>query len=82
MKKITLLILFVTLTSIKLLGQTYTQSFVDKCTGEKKIATTTMINGYATVSFYNQIRTFTPLEVQTGVVQGWLLSTKTTYESI
>ena len=57
--------------ALKANGQTYTQTFIDKCSGEKKIATTTMFNGYATVSFYNQVRTFTPQEVQTGVVQSW-----------
>ena len=33
-------------------GQVYTQTFIDKCTGETKIATTTYINGNAVVSFY------------------------------
>ena len=49
-------------------GQTYTQTYKDKCTGEIKIATTTMVNGYATVSFYNQIRVFSPMEVMAGAV--------------
>jgi len=80
MKKI-LFFIFIFL-SVKSFGQTYTQTFIDKCSGEKKVATTTMINGYATVSFYNQVRTFTPIEVQTGVVQTWLITTKATYESL
>ena len=58
-------------------GQTYTQTFIDKCTGETKLATTTYINGNAVVSFYNQIKTFTPLEVQIGQLQVWL---QTTYQ--
>ena len=80
MKKI-LFFIFIFL-SIKSFGQTYSQTFIDKCSGEKKIATTTMINGYATVSFYSQVRTFTPLEVQTGIVQTWLMTTKATYEAL
>jgi hypothetical protein len=80
MKKIIFLFIILCFASISY-GQTYSQTFIDKCSGEKKIATTTMINGYATVSFYNQVRTFSPLEVQTGVVQTWLLTTKTTYEA-
>jgi hypothetical protein len=81
MKKyiISLLILFFCCESF---GQTYTQTFIDKCSGEKKIATTTIINGNATVSFYNQVRTFSPMEVQTGVVQTWLFTTKATYEAL
>jgi hypothetical protein len=81
MKKyiISLLILFF---CCKSFGQTYTQTFIDKCSGEKKIATTTIINGNATVSFYNQVRTFSPIEVQTGVVQTWLFTTKATYEAL
>ena len=81
MKKyiISLLILFF---SSKSFSQTYTQTFIDKCSGEKKVATTTMINGNATVSFYNQVRTFSPIEVQTGVVQTWLITTKATYEAL
>jgi hypothetical protein len=81
MKKIliSLLILFFSFESF---SQTYTQTFIDKCSGEKKIATTTIINGNATVSFYNQVRTFSPIEVQTGVVQTWLFTTKATYEAL
>ena len=83
MKKWIVSILLLTLVSFtqKANAQTYTQTFIDKCTGEKKIATTTMMNGYATVSFYNQVRTFTPTEVQTGVVQTWLFTTKATASS-
>jgi hypothetical protein len=57
MKKclVSLIIIVTTLTAFKAEGQTFTQSFIDKCTGERKIATTTMINGSATVSFYNEI---------------------------
>jgi hypothetical protein len=82
MKKWYLSLVVLFLFTIKLNAQTYTQTFIDKCTGEKKIATTVMMNGYATVSFYNQVRTFTPTEVQTGIVQAWLLTTKATYESL
>jgi len=56
----------------KVNGQTYTQSYVDKCTGEIKLVTTSYVNGNAIVSFYNQVKTFTPAEVQSGLVQTWL----------
>jgi len=48
------------------IGQTYTQTYKDKCTGEIKVATTTITNGFATVSFYNQVRVFSPQEVMAG----------------
>ena len=85
MKKwiVTFTILIVTiLTANKAEGQTYTQQFIDKCTGETKIATTTYINGQAVVSFYNQIKTFTPFEVQTGVLQSWLQTIYATYQTM
>lgn len=63
-------------------GQTYTQTYVDKCSGEIKVATTTYTNGYATVSFYNQVKTFTPLEVQSGAVQIWLNATYAAYSTM
>jgi hypothetical protein len=67
----------------KVSGQsTVTQTFIDKCTGETKIATTTFVNGNAVVSFYNQIRTFTTAEVNSGISQAWLLQVKTSYELI
>jgi hypothetical protein len=40
-----------------------------------------MINGSATVSFYNQIKTFSPIEVQSGMVKTWLITVKTSYEA-
>ena len=66
------MLIVTTLTAFRAEGQTYTQSFIDKCTGERKVATTTMINGSATVSFYNEVRTFSPMEVQTGQLQVWI----------
>jgi len=79
MKKwiISSVILVIILFANKANGQTYTQTFIDKCTGETKVVTTTYINGNAVVSFYNQIKTFTPLEVQIGQLQVWL---QTTYQ--
>ena len=85
MKKwiVTLTILIVTvLTANKAEAQTYTQTFIDKCTGEAKIATTTIINGYATVSFYNEVKAFTPLEVQSGAMQIWLNATYLKYQTM
>ena len=76
-----LFILITILISKQTVGQTFTQTFIDKCSGETKIATTIMINGSATVSFYNQIKTFSPIEVQSGMVKTWLITVKTSYEA-
>jgi hypothetical protein len=81
LKKIISLLLFIFL-SLKSEGQTYTQSYVDKCTGEIKTVTTVFINGNTQVSFYNQIRTFTPSEVASGAVQTWLNSVYAQYNSM
>ena len=59
----------------------YTQTFIDKCTGEVKIATTTYVNGNAVVSFYDQIKTFTNAQVQNGTMQAWLQTTYDTYNN-
>jgi hypothetical protein len=53
-------------------GQTYNQTYVDKCTGEVRVVTTMFINNNVIVSFYDQIKTFTPIEVQSGVMKTWL----------
>lgn len=64
-------------------GQTtYTQSYVDKCSGELKLVNTTFVNGNAVVSFYNQIKVFTPLEVQSGIVQTWLNGVYAAYSAM
>lgn len=59
-----------------------TQTFIDKCSGELKIATTTYINGNAVVLFYNQMKSFTPAQVQSGELQAWLQQTYLTYNSM
>ena len=52
MKKLLSLLTILVLLCIswKAEGQVYTQTYVDKCTGEIKVATTTYINGSATVN--------------------------------
>ena len=56
MKKYIIFLLIFCFIGFKSSGQIYTQTFIDKCTGETKIATTTYVNGNAVVSFYNQIK--------------------------
>jgi len=76
------LLLFFLLIGFSLSGQVImTQTFIDKCSGELKIATTTYINGNAVVLFYNQIKSFTPAQVQSGELQAWLQQTYLNYNS-
>ena len=82
MKKWLSLLLVMCLFVFKSNGQTMTQTFVDKCTGEVKVATIQYVNGNAVVSFYNQIKVFTPLEVQSGIMNTWLLSVYNTYANL
>jgi hypothetical protein len=63
-------------------GQLFTQTFIDKCTGQTKVATTTMVNGNAIVSFYGQIKSFTPVQVTSGELQTWLQVTYASYNSL
>jgi hypothetical protein len=77
-----LTIIVITLISQKAIGQTYTQTYKDKCTGEIKVATTTMVNGFATVSFYNQIRVFSPTEVMAGAVNMWITATYAAFNTM
>ena len=63
-------------------AQTYTQTFVDKCSGQIKTATTTMVNGNAVVSFYDQVKVFSPLGVQCGAVRLWLNSVYLSYSTV
>ena len=74
-KKILFIFLF-TLLGLSGYGQTiFTQTFVDRCTGDIKIVTANVVNGRATVAFYNRVKVFTQAEVTNGTLQLWLLET-------
>jgi hypothetical protein len=74
MKKL-LFILFLLIGSLSY-GQTiFTQTYVDRCTGDVKVVVANFQNGSATVAFYNKVRTFTYNEFLSGELQQWLLET-------
>ena len=56
-------------------GQIFTQTFIDRCTGETKIVTANFTNGPTPVAFYNRVRVFTPQEAINGTLQQWLQET-------
>ena len=73
MKKL-LLILFLFVGSFTY-GQIFTQTFVDRCTGETKLVTANFSQGSAVVSFYSRVRVFTYQEFLQGQLQSWLAET-------
>ena len=82
MRKILSILFFLLLTNIAY-GQTvFTQTFVDRCTGDVKIVTANFVNGSATVAFYNRVRTFTYAEYTNGVLQQWLMETYVWWNSL
>ena len=56
-------------------GQIFSQTFVDRCTGETKIVTANFSQGSAVVSFYSRVRVFTYQEFLQGQLQSWLAET-------
>ena len=73
MKKL-LLILFLFVGSFTY-GQVFTQTFLDRCTGEVKVVTANFSQGSAVVSFYSRVRTFTYQEFLSGAMNVWLIET-------
>jgi type II secretory pathway pseudopilin PulG len=53
----------------------FTQTFIDRCTGDVKVVNANFVNGSATVAFYNRVRVFTYQEALNGVLQAWLNET-------
>ena len=74
MKRLIIILLFLFVTQLSY-SQTFTQTFVDRCTNEVSIVNATFVNGSATVAFYNKIRTFTYQQYINGELQSWLNET-------
>ena len=71
MRKLLSIILFLFITHLSY-GQTFTQTFVDRCTGEVQVVTANFQTGSAVVSFYNRVRLFTYQQYVNGELQQWL----------
>lgn len=56
-------------------AQVFTQTFIDRCTGEVKVVTANFSTGPTAVAFYNKVRVFTPQEATNGTLQQWLVET-------
>ena len=82
MKKIITILLFLFVAQFANAQAVFTQTFVDRCTGDVKVVTAAFVNGSATVAFYNRVRTFTYAEYTNGVLQQWLTETYAWWNSL
>lgn len=82
MKKLLSILFFIFITQISYGQAVFTQTFVDRCTGDVKVVTANFVNGSATVAFYNRVRTFTFAEYTNGQLQQWLVETYTWWNSL
>ena len=74
MKKLFLILIFSFITHLGY-SQVFTQTFVDRCTGEVQVVTANFSQGSAVISFYNRIKLFTYQEFISGELQKWLAET-------
>ena len=63
-------------------AQVFTQTFIDRCTGEVKVVTANFTTGPTAVAFYNKVRIFTPQEATNGTLQQWLVVTYNWWNSL
>src|SRR6056300_1485402 len=70
-----LLLLFIFIGSFTYGQTTFTQTYVDRCTGDVRVVVANFVNGSATVAFYDKVRTFTYQEFLSGELQQWLTET-------
>ena len=71
MRKVLSILFFLFLTNISY-GQTFTQTFVDRCTGEVQVVTANFTTGSAIVAFYNEAKLFTYEQYTNGELHQWL----------
>lgn len=72
MKKLLSILAFWFITNLSY-GQTFTQTFVDRCTGEVQVVTADFTSGSAIVAFYNEAKLFTYAQYTNGELQQWLV---------
>jgi hypothetical protein len=63
-------------------AQVFTQTFIDRCTGEVKVVTANFSTGPTAVAFYSRVRIFTPQEATNGTLQQWLVETYNWWSSL
>jgi len=73
MKKYLFILFFLFITYIGYSQTTFTQTFVDRCTGDVQVVTANFVEGSAVVAFYDEVRLFTYQEFINGTLQQWLI---------
>ena len=69
-----LFILFFSFVTYFSYGQTtFTQTFVDRCTGDVQIVTANFVQGSAVIAFYDEVKIFTYQQFINGELQSWLI---------
>ena len=71
MRKLLSIICFLFITHLSY-GQTFTQTFVDRCTGEVQVVTANFATGSAIVAFYDEAKLFTYQQYTNGELHQWL----------
>ncbi len=72
MRKLLSILLFLCITQFSY-SQTFTQTFVDRCTGEVQVVTANFTSGSAIVAFYNEAKLFTYEQYTNGELHQWLV---------
>lgn len=72
MKRLLWILLFLSVAQISY-GQTFSQTFVDRCTGEVQVVTANFTTGSAVVAFYDEAKLFTYQQFVNGELQQWLV---------
>ena len=82
MKKLLFILFFSFITHIGYGQTTFTQTFVDRCTGDVQVVTANFVQGSAVVAFYDEVRTFTYQQFLNGQLQQWLVQKYTWWQAL
>lgn len=73
MKKLLSILFFSFITHFSYAQTTFTQTFVDRCTGDVQVVTANFVQGSAVVAFYDEVKLFTYQQFLNGQLQQWLI---------
>lgn len=82
MKKLLSILFFLFITHFSYAQTTFTQTFVDRCTGDVQVVTANFVQGSAVVAFYDEIKLFTYQEFLNGQLQQWLIQKYTWWQAL
>lgn len=82
MRKILTILLFLLVSNIGYSQTTFSQTFVDRCTGDVQIVTANFVQGSAVVAFYNEVKVFSYQQFLNGELQQWLIAKYTWWQAL